>query len=124
MVHYTDVDILRLSRRWSILPEITQLTGIETFTKLANFFGGVTVTFPTPKDIARLRTERNILDRAEHDASYAALHAVGTSSGSNDGDSICSRLGKATMSGHHETAVLYKEELELKKEYEALGNDN
>jgi hypothetical protein len=79
--HHSDVEILRLSRRWSILPEIAQLTGIETFTKLANLFGGVTVTFPTPKDIARLRTERNILDRAEHDASYRALHALGTSSG-------------------------------------------
>ena len=41
--HYTDVDILRLSRRWSILPEVAQVTGFETFTKLANFFGGVTV---------------------------------------------------------------------------------
>ena len=82
--HYTDVEILRLSRRWSILPEIAQVTGIESFTKLAKFFGGVTVTFPTPKDIARLRTERNILDRAEHDASRAALHALGTSSGRNE----------------------------------------
>ena len=79
--HYTDVNILRLSRRWSILPEIAQVTGIETFAKLANLFGGVTVTFPTPKDIARLRTERNILDRAEYDASYRALHALVTSSG-------------------------------------------
>ena len=79
--HHSDVEILRLSRRWSILPEIAQVTGIESFTKLANLFSGVTVTFPTPKDIARLRTERNILDRAEYVASYRALHAIGTSSG-------------------------------------------
>jgi hypothetical protein len=86
--HHTDVDILRLSRRWSILPEIAQVTGIETFTKLADLFGGVTVTFPTPKDIARLRTERNILDRAEYDASYRALHALGTSSGGDEGSKL------------------------------------
>ena len=47
--HHSDVEILRLSRRWSILPEIAQVTGIESFTKLANLFGGVTAPFPLRK---------------------------------------------------------------------------
>ena len=122
--HYTDVEILRMSRRWSILPEIAELIGLETFTKLANIFGGITVTFPTPKDIARLRTERNILDQAEADASYSALHELGTSSGSNEGNSIYGRLGMAAIKGHHETAPLYKEELALREEYEGLSSDD
>src|SRR6201993_2105968 len=41
--HYTDVGILRMSRRWSILPELAELIGIENFTKLANIFSGITV---------------------------------------------------------------------------------
>lgn len=84
MPHYTDVDILRMSRRWSILPELAELIGIESFTKLADTLGGATVTFPTPKDIAKLRTERNKLDRWEQEVSRAALDEAGTSSVSNE----------------------------------------
>ena len=116
--HYSDVNILRMSRRWSVLPELAELIGIENFTKLAHIFSGITVTFPTPKDIARLRTEKNILERAEVDPSYESLHVLGSSSGSNEGNSVYGRLGKAAINGHHETIPLYREELALRREYE------
>jgi len=116
--HYSDIGILRMSRRWSTLPELAELIGIENFTKLANIFSGVTVTFPTPKDIARLRTEKNILEKAEVDPSYESLHLLGSSSGSNEGNSVYDRLGKAAIAGHHETIPLYREELALRSEYE------
>jgi hypothetical protein len=114
---YGDVEILRMSRRWSVLPEVAELIGMEAFTKLSNIFGGITITFPTPKDIARLRTERNILERANADASYSSLHELGTSSGSNEGNSIYGRLGKAALAGHNEAVLLYQEELALRDEY-------
>ena len=122
--HYTDVEILRLSRRWSTLPEIAELIGMEAFTKLANIFGGITVTFPTPKDISRLHTEKMIMEKAEMDASYSALHDLGPSSGAFEGNAVFNRMGTAAMKGHYDTSQLYYEELALRKEYRELEDEN
>ena len=114
---YTEVEILRMSRRWSLLPEVAEAIGIPAFTKLAALFGGMTVTFPTPKDIARLRSEKAVLEAGERDASYANLHALGSASGANEGNAIFWRLSKASLENYHSTAPLYEEEETMERMY-------
>jgi hypothetical protein len=122
--HYNDIELLRLSKRWSLLPELAEMMGMDLFTRISHVFGGVTVTFPTPKDIARLKTEQNILERAQMGANPDELHELGTASGSNEGNAIFGRLGKAAMDGHHEINGLYAAELALQREYEALDQED
>lgn len=120
---YSDVELLRISRRWSLLPDIAETIGMASFEKLANLFGGITITFPSQKDMARLRTERTIVEAAETDASYATLHELGAASGANEGNAIFDRLGKAALEGHYDTVPLYGEELSLREAYNQLEPD-
>jgi len=121
--HYSDLEILRLSKRWSLLPELAEMVGSELFLKLSHIFGGITITFPTPKDILRLKTERNIMEQGLNGSTAEDLHEMGTSSGSNEGNSIFQRLGTAAANGQHHDDGLYTEELALRAEYAALERE-
>jgi hypothetical protein len=96
------------------------MIGSELFLKLSHVFGGITITFPTPKDILRLKAERNIMEQGLNGSVTEDLHAMGTSSGSNEGNSVFQRLGTAAASGHHQNTGLYEEELALRAEYAEL----
>lgn len=118
--HYSDLEILRLSKRWSLLPELAEMIGGDLFLKLSHVFGGITLTFPTPKDILRLKTERHIMEKGLNGSTTEDLHEMGTSSGSNEGNTVFQRLGTAAANGHHFDTGLYEEELALRAEYAEL----
>lgn len=54
----TDLELLRTHKRWSFIPEMVELIGMENVEKLATYFSGLHVTFPTKKDIENLRQAR------------------------------------------------------------------
>lgn len=116
---YNDIEILRISRRWSLLPDLVEIIGIDAFKKLATLMGGITITFPTQKDLARLRTEKLIMEQGNIDPSYTNLHKYGTTnSGIGEGSSCFRRIGEAMLEGKHETRPLYEEEMKMKEDFE------
>jgi hypothetical protein len=67
---FTELDLLKDSKRWSLIPEMAQLIGVHNVLKLCSVFAGVNVTFPTKKDVDKLSYDKRLMDR---------IHARGSS---------------------------------------------
>lgn len=76
---FSDLDILKMSKRFTLLPEIAQAIGPRSFAKLCTLFAGVTVTFPTTKDIRTLAADKAHLNGGEEEyARESMLHKTVT----------------------------------------------
>jgi hypothetical protein len=107
---YSYQDVLRVTQKHSLLSELLDLVGPETFMRMATLFGGMSVTFPTVKQIRDLRAQHNLLEQAKVDASSTNLHVKGKSVVRRaQGNSDYERLGTALLKGEHESKPLYAE---------------
>jgi hypothetical protein len=55
---FSSLEMLRLSQRFSVIPEMAELIGLSNLKKLIDIYGGITLTFPTRMDLERLAKER------------------------------------------------------------------
>lgn len=62
---FSSLEMLRLSNRFSVIPEMAELIGMSNLKKLVDIYGGITVTFPTRADLERLAKEQTRLTQVK-----------------------------------------------------------
>jgi hypothetical protein len=105
----TDIELLRLNKRWSLIPEMAELIGLQSVEKLVSIFGGVNITFPSPKDLVKLRQSKNIMMRSREDPSYYGMRETSEKLGVEAGPEF-ERLTNGVAEGDAFSQQLFESE--------------
>lgn len=69
-VPLTDIELLRISKKWSVIPEMAELIGMPSMKKLISIFGGINITLPSAKDLQKLKQSQVVLKTVKEDYSH------------------------------------------------------
>lgn len=69
---FSDAEVLRTELQWTLLPDLCDVVGAESFNRVLTVFAGQTITFPNAMEIRRIRGIKTwIVSR--HDVSEPAI---------------------------------------------------
>lgn len=73
---FSEIEALRMSVRFTTLPEMAELIGPRNFAKLAKVFAGQTITFPTPKELSGILSDRAWINGEGEETHYTRLSTL------------------------------------------------
>jgi len=100
---FTDLEILRLSQRWSLLPEIAEAICMQLSRNWRCYSAAFLSLCQLKNDIARLHRGRNLLETASE-----ADYLPPKSSLEHNKESKLRQVGISVLDGDHEKAPLYE----------------
>jgi hypothetical protein len=107
---FTEVELLRLSKRWTFIPDMVEHIGLQSVIKLCNVWGGINVTFPTRKDIEKLIYEKRLMDRVQANKVTALDMKEYSEQHGGDAQSTFERVSDGHAKGHDDSRYLFEEE--------------
>ena len=72
-IELNDIEILRINKRWSVIPELAELIGMNMMKKLIKIMGGINITIPSIRDIQKLEKSRKVLNQSKIDSSFYGM---------------------------------------------------
>jgi hypothetical protein len=73
----TDLELLRINKKWSVIPELASIIGMNNLNKIIHIFGGISITLPSPKDLSKLRKDRILIEKTNNeDSGYYRLKEI------------------------------------------------
>jgi len=72
-IELTDIEILRLNKRWSVIPELAELIGMPSMLKLIKVMGGINLTIPSIRDIQKLEKSKRVLEQSQINDSFYGM---------------------------------------------------